>query len=145
MPDPDLVKLIAARLKSGILHPGDPERDVKPRTMVLPFMVGRGSQPKEMQDLMDATATMIAESVVHLIETEGDCEIIGRDSADAMRVAGGDAPPEGSTVAVHCRCDPRGTPLLVVTMTHPQRAVVDGPLLIRGLTRRTAHCPHETG
>lgn len=139
----DLAALIARKLSSGTLtHPGDPANNVAPRVITLPFSMKAG-QPKEMQDLMDATATMIGEAVVALIETEGDTELIPHDEADAMRVAGGDTPGEGSTVAVHCRCDPRGTPLLVFTMTHPDRAVVDGPSLLRALGKRTVHCPHD--
>lgn len=138
----DLAALIARKLSSGtLMHPGDPDKNTAPRVIALPFSMKAG-QPKEMQDLMDATATMIGEAVVALIETEGDSEIIARDDVAAMRVAAGDTPTEGSTVEVYCRC---GTLLMVFTMTHPDRAVVDGPSLLRALGRLTVHCPHEMG
>jgi hypothetical protein len=139
MSNPHIADLIASKLRDGIVHPGDPAKGVKPRTIALPFGM-RAGQPQEMLDLMDATTTMLAEAVVHLIETDGDTALVPRDELEVLQAA---APDKGATVAVHCRCDPKGTPLALLTVTHPDKAVLDGGALIRSLGKRDPACPHK--
>jgi hypothetical protein len=139
MSNQHIADLIASKLRDGIVHPGDPAKGVKPRAIALPFGM-RAGQPQEMLDLMDATTTMLAEAVVHLIETDGDTALVPRDELEVLHAA---APDKGATVAVHCRCDPKGTPLALLTVTHPDKAVLDGGALIRSLGKRDPACPHK--
>jgi hypothetical protein len=139
MPSPKIADLIAAKLRDGVVHPGDPAKDVQPRTIALPFGM-RAGQPQEMLDLMDATTTMLAEAIVNIIEVDGDSVIIGHDELAAMQAA---VPDKGATIPVYCRCDPKGAPLALLPMTHPDRVVMDGAALIHALSKREVACPHE--
>jgi hypothetical protein len=139
MSNPHIAALIASKLRDGVVHPGDPAKDVQPRTIALPFGM-RAGQPQEMLDLMDATTTMLAEAIVNLIETDGDTALVPNDELAAMQAT---TPDKGATIPVFCRCDSKGAPLMVLTMTHPDRAVIDGATLIHALSKREVACPHE--
>jgi hypothetical protein len=86
MPSPKIADLIASKLRDGIVHPGDPAKNVQPRTIALPFGM-RAGQPQEMLDLMDATTTMLAEAIVHIIETDGDTALVPRDELEVLQAA----------------------------------------------------------
>lgn len=137
-----IAELIGKALQDGIVHPGYPERDVPPRPIALPFGHTAG-RPKEMQDLLDGTVKLLGEAIVHLIETDGDSDIIGREEAAQMRQAISDAPPPIAT-PVHCRCDRKFTdPLAMLSISDTSRIVIDGPTLLRGLSKRDPKCPHK--
>jgi|SRR5215207_7455329 len=142
MPNPQIERLLADALRTGLTHPGDPDRRIPPKPIVLPFGHAAG-RPKEMNDLMDATVKLLSEAIVHHIETEGDSEIVPREEAIAMRRAVGEGPPAPSATPVFCKCDhDRKDPLALLTITSPDYIVIDGPALIGGLTKRNVKCPH---
>lgn len=141
MSNPEIVELIAAKLKSGdLVHPGDPDKDIPPTPIALPFKSVPG-MPEEMTQLMDRSAQLLAEAVVSIIETDGDSEIVPRTEAKAMRKAVGEGPVGPQVVPLHCRCG--GPPLAMLSVTDPDRIIVDGSALILGLTAREAACPHK--
>jgi hypothetical protein len=140
MPNPDMAELIAQKLRTGLTHPGYPDKGIEPTAIPLPF-VSKAGMPKEMSDLMDGTAKLLSEAIIDIEETDGDCEIVPRGEARSLRRAAGDKMP--TTMLVYCRCDKkRADPLISLTVTDPDNIVIDGPTLIRGLARREAKHPH---
>lgn len=140
MSNPAIANLIGARLKAGLVHPGDPERNVPSRQVALPFGMQKG-MPKEMSELVDETTKMIAEAIVFLIETEGGCEIVPRDEAAEMRRAVGQQAP-APLLPVHCHCDPSNA-LVFLRAPVNERITIDGGSLIRTLAERDEACPHK--
>lgn len=137
--------LADALLAGSLMHPGNPAERIPPRPIVTPFAHAAG-RPKEMNDLMDATAKLWSEAIVHHIETETQSEIVGREEAIVMRRAVGEGPPTPSATPVFCKCDSsRSDPLALLTITNPDYIVIDGPTLIKGLTKRAVNCPHKRG
>lgn len=135
-------QMLAEKFQTGFLHPGDPENDVPPTPVVLPFKPSPG-MPKEMGDLMTGTAKLLAECVVSEIETTGDCEIVPRGEMRSMRRSIGDDDAM-SLMPIYCRCDTkRQRPLAVLTVIDPGNVVVDGAAFIRELSKRDPKCPHE--
>lgn len=142
MPNPELAQLIGARLRTGLVHPGDPERDLESRQIALPFGKTAG-MPEEMVNLVNATTDMLAEAIIFLIETDGGCQLIPNDEATAMRRAV-KAQPEPEQLPVYCRCDTAlADPLVILRAPQGDRIVIDGGALIRGLAEREAACPHR--
>lgn len=142
MPNRQIEELIAERLRTGIVHPGDRGRGIAPTPIALPFGAKPG-MPKEMADLMDGTVKLLAEAIVHTIEKDGDCEIVPRSEVRGLRRAVGDEPIR-AMLPVHCHCDTTlSEPLMVLTVIDPEHITVDGPALITGLAKRKSTCPHE--
>lgn len=138
--DEKIAKLISEALRGGLVHPGDPENDVPPVPIALPFS-NRPGQPKEMTKLMDGTVKLIGEAIVHLIKTKGETELVPANEVGQLRQTAGEFEP--ASVKIHCRCDTtRTNPLGVAYMTHPKELVLDGQQLISGLTQRAVGCPH---
>lgn len=137
-------RVLAEKLRDGFLHPGDPEHDVPPTPILLPFRPPKGA-PKEMADLMNGTIKLLTECIVAAIEQDADCEIVPRAEAATMRRAVGMGPEGPAITPVFCRCDTkRANPLALLTVTDPDAPIViDGPTLLRGLHRRGVDCPHE--
>ena len=127
---------IANGLRSGTLvHPGRDGGEATP--VVLPMFRTAGMAP-EVAKLVEGTAELIAEAIVAHIEEEHDIVEKGftpppDDDPDSVRV-----------VTVHCHCDAARTkPLAALTVTPSPHVVVDGKALIKGLSDRSAECPHE--
>lgn len=138
-----MAELVADKLRSGIVHPGDPAREIAPTPIVLPFGKTAG-RPKEMENLLDKTATLLAEAIVHTIVSQGDVELVPRAQAATMRINAGEAGAGLRVVPIHCRCDAgRRDPLAILTVADPDCIVTDGQILISGLHKRKAACPHE--
>lgn len=139
---PDIVKLLTEKLQHGFVHPGDRGKGIPPTPIALPFKPTPG-MPKEMGDLMIGTAKLLAECIVSTIEVDGESEIVPRTEAKAMRRAVGEGPSGPAMVPVHCRCDRKfANPLIVLTVTDPDRIVIDGRTLLRGMAGRSPQCPH---
>lgn len=130
---------IASALREGFLHPGDPERNIKPTPILLPFKARHG-MPKEMGDLMTETSELLGECIVALIEQ--DDEIVPRKEAKAMRRAVGKGPANPIATPVFCRCNPT-EPLIYLTITDPESITLDGAALLRALEGRSVECPHD--
>lgn len=78
----NLSELIARKLSEGLYFPGDMENGQAPVTLRLPFFRAVGRAPQEVQQI-DLMTKWIAESIVHLIQTEGQCDIIPRNEQDS--------------------------------------------------------------
>lgn len=77
-------ELIADKLANGLYHPGDMENGQAPMTLRLPMFRTVGMAP-EVNQQVEMTVKLIAESIVHLIETEGECEIVPRVELERLR------------------------------------------------------------
>lgn len=77
MADPHIAELIADRMANGLIHPGDPANGQASMEIKLPLFRMPG-QPEEMYKNIQITVRLIAESIVYLIETEGNSDIIPR-------------------------------------------------------------------
>lgn len=139
MSNPMIESMLANRLREGFTHPGDPDKDIPPTPILLPFKRSPG-MPEEMGELMDGTVKLLTECIV--AEIESVAEIVPRNEARAMRRALGDSPDGPALVPISCRCSP-GEPLAILTVTDPDHIVVDGRIFLRGLAQRSPACPHE--
>lgn len=138
MANKKIAELIAGALRNGVTHPGRNGGD--PMPIVIPMFRTAG-MPQEMTELVDETTTLLGEAIVHLIETDGESEIVSKDQATQLRIAESDAAVRN--VSVHCRCDSdRSNPLAVLTITNSPYVVIDGKQLIKGLAARSPDHPH---
>lgn len=129
--------LIAARLASGIVHPGNPAVDQPAKLITLPGFSGTGIPPEMATYFADEaglpsndTPKLVAEAIVHLLTTDAGLELVDRAEAARMRAqlsAPDTEAMQGPQIAVHCRCNPT-SPLLAVAAS---RAMVttNGPAL----------------
>lgn len=142
MPNPMIAEMLARRLADGFLHPGDPENDVPPRPIILPFKPAPG-MPEEMGKLMTSSAKLVAEAMVEAIETDADCEIVPRAEIRTMKhTIGADDGP--SLMPIYCRCDTRRErPLAILTVSDPGAVVIEGMSFLGGLRQRSMTCPHD--
>lgn len=76
--DERMADLIADKLANGLFHPGKPETDQEPMTLRLPMFKTVGAPP-ELRRQVDLTVKLMAEAIVHLIKTDGQCNIVPRD------------------------------------------------------------------
>lgn len=147
-PDSDvrIAELISARLQSGLVWPGDPDKELPPKPIILPIFRTVG-QPQEVADLVNETAKMLGEAIVHLIRSDGGMELVPADSMTAHRTREERAEVAGVAsrpTPVHCRCDVDfNDPLMILTIDDGPRIVTDGGQLIAGLSRRGVECPHR--
>lgn len=142
MSNPRIEAILAKALTEGFMHPGNPEQDIPPTPILLPFKPSPG-MPEEMGKLMTGTVKLLSECIVATIENEGDSEIVDKPQAAAMRRAVGDGPDGPMLVPMFCRCDTNRTnPLAVFTVTDPNSIIVEGRTFLRGLHKRAEQCPH---
>jgi hypothetical protein len=144
VPNKPIADLIAATLPSGLTHPGDPEGNRGEMVINLPAFRTAGL-PEQVAEQVSVTTTLLAEAIVHLIETAGDSEIVDREELTRLRNLEARVGGEGTRmIPVHCRCDGgRADPLLVLTVSDRSTIVVDGKQLLKGLSRRGIDCPHK--
>lgn len=111
--------LIAERLPTGLVHPGD--ENTKPKVLALPGFASRGIPPEMAKHFADQAGLppndaprVWAEAIVHLIESDGGCVIVPKAEWEDVQ-ARSQTPQDASThtVAVHCRCN-RLEPILSV-------------------------------
>jgi hypothetical protein len=76
MNHPELTALIAEKLGSEIIHPGN-GADQPPVGLRIPFL--QAGQNPELRKQVDQGLMMLAEAIVHLIETDGHCDIVERE------------------------------------------------------------------
>ena len=140
MSDQEIIDLITTKFQTGFMHPGDPDRDIPPTPIVLPFKPSPG-MPKEMGDLLSKTAKLLAECIVSTIKTEGNSEIVPKAEAAVMRRAIGEGPTGPSLLPVFCHCNAKD-PLMVLSQHDPDRVQIDGRTMLRNLHRKAVACPH---
>lgn len=89
-----VAELIAKSLPRGLPHPGDPGNHVAAAVIRLPGFNTAGMSEAQAQEFVGNFATLVAESVVNLIETEGNCDIVPRT---AKKAAAKKAAPKKAT------------------------------------------------
>lgn len=146
------VELLAARLASGLVHPGDPERDQPPVAMPLPGLSSTGIPPEMAEHFATEAGLphndaprLLAEAIVALLETElaGGSTIVADTDLAALRTEAAAAPEGRRVIAVHCNCDiTLANPLLELTVGNTDRVMVNGGRLLRALATRNPDCPH---
>lgn len=87
-----VAELIAERLATGLVHPGDGTPSQPQMTIALPAFRSAG-MPTELKKQVDLTTKLIGEAIVHLIETEGDHVLVQRAEFDALRAAANGSAP----------------------------------------------------
>jgi hypothetical protein len=144
------VDLLASRLASGLIHPGDPDGNQPPIALLLPGLSSTGIPGEMAKDFADEaglpandTPRLIAEAIVYLLETElaGGSTIIADADLNQLRQSAADV-DDARIVSVYCHCD-TANPLLQLPVTHSDRIVVNGATLIDGLSCRDMTCPHR--
>lgn len=150
MPNQAIAQLIADKLPD-LTHPGDGSGAIS-----LPVSTFRmAGIPPEMAEQFAREAgyptanipKLIAEAIVHVIETDGDSTIIRNSELADMRAAQAAAEPQrNKQVEVRCNC---GTTLFTAMFKDfdTDRPRVAGPELIKAMSRlstecATAHRPH---
>lgn len=145
MADPAIAELIAEGLHSGLTHPGDPDKDVPPTPVRLAAFKAPPGAPAEMSDLINGTTKLVAEAIVHLIETKGGSQIVPAGELATLRLTAGES--DGPLLMeISCRrCGQRTGRSLVVLSAggDPSRIATDGPTLIRVLSAKSSRCPHD--
>lgn len=86
--------MIADKLRTGLIHPGDPARDQPAKPVIIPGLKPTAGMPQQMAEQVSEAATMIAEAIVALIET--DYTINTKQIHDTV-------PPDDSVVTLRCR------------------------------------------
>ena len=128
MSNPELVKLIAERLPSGLLHPGDPTNNQPAKLLPLPGLRSSGLPPELAEEFAKAAGfpvsdvpKLIAEALIHLIETDGQCTIVlNRQLAEqqAQTTTPEQANPSMPTIQVYCQCNPRDILIKIAANRH---------------------------
>ena len=143
MPNPAIAALIADKLPD-LTHPGDGSGAIS-----LPVSTFRTAGiPPEMAEQFARDAgypsanipLLIAEALVHLIETDGDSEIVRRSELATMRAATKAAEPQRNRqIQGHCHC---GTPLFTAQFRDfdTDKPRVAGPELIKAIGHLAVEC-----
>lgn len=130
---------IAERLPKGLIHPGDPERKLPPKPLMLPGLSSTGIPQEMLQHFAHEAGLpghdapqLWGEAIVHTIETgfHGGSEIIAKSELAQLRAEAAtleDQPAAGASVNVYCRCN-KTEPLLTLTIGRPM-VITDGQLL----------------
>jgi hypothetical protein len=92
----------------GLTHPGNPEQKQPPTTIPLPFRTT--GMPPQLAQQVQTTTRLLAEAIVHLLETEGHLTLIPTTELDQLRETAAE-PYTGPTVAIYC---PHGQPVLEI-------------------------------
>lgn len=146
------VELLANRLASGLVHPGDPDTGQPPVSLPLPGLSTTGIPP-EMAQAFAAEAglphndapRLLAEAIVALLETDlaGGSTIIADADLDALRAAAAEPPGGVRVIGVHCACDiTMSKPLMNVVVGNTDHVVVNGGAVLRALAEWNPDCPH---
>ncbi len=147
------VDLIAMRLATGIIHPGDPDNRQPATPLLLPGLSGTGI-PDEMAAHFAQEAglptnnapRMLAEAIVALLETElaGGSTIIANSDLEQLHIQAAEASTDTRIISVHCTCDATMThPLLELPIANTDRVTVNGGALLRGMDTLSPDCPHN--
>lgn len=145
MPNTAIAELIAAKLPD-LTHPGTPGSG---GPILLPTATYRtaGIPPEMAQQFAEDAGyptaditRLIAEAIVHLIETDGDSTIVRNSELAEMRAAAAAAEPaRNRQIAVHCHC---GTRLFVAQARgfDTDQPRVAGPELIKAMAQLGVEC-----
>lgn len=105
MPNQPIADLLARSFGEGFVHPGDG----KTGPVVVPIAGYRTTgMPPQMADIMDISAKLLGEAIVHTIETNGDGNtIITNTELEQLRARADARPPIGArSTTFKCKlCD----------------------------------------
>lgn len=134
--------LLASRLPTGLPHPGDNQQE--PFLIPLPAFRATGMLPDQAEEMIGASAKLIAEAIVNLLETDGGFEIIPRHDLQQLQTQAAEEPDGTRVVHVHCHCDTQlQQPLFDITIDKTDRAKIYGRAIIQQLANLTPECPHQ--
>lgn len=145
MPNTAIAELIAAKLPD-LTHPGTPGSG---GPILLPTATYRtaGIPPEMAQQFAEDAGyptaditRLIAEAIVHLIETDGDSTIVRNSELADMRAATAAAEPRRNRhVKVRCHC---GTQLFTANIRNfdTDTASIAGPELIKAMRQFGTEC-----
>ncbi len=147
---PTIAALIADHI-GELIHPGDGNSG----PIVLPVSTFRTAGiPPEMAEQFAREAgyptadipKLVGEAIVHLIETQGDSEIISRGELAQLRAAAkANEPLKDRPVEVHCHC---GAELFTAHLRNfSTKPSLHGPTLIKAVRTLGVECAtaHQTG
>jgi hypothetical protein len=128
--------LIAERLPNGLVHPGDGDKQpAKPIPM--PWLGNLGLPPGQSEQFSreagmptNDAPKVLAEAIVHLLETDGGFAIVPRTEIAQLRAQAAtldDLNPSAPLVAIHCRCNPT-EPVLSLALGRA-KVMLDGTVL----------------
>lgn len=80
----DAAQLIASHLPTGLPHPGNPAENRPPTLIPLPGFRTAG-MPDDMAKAVTATAQLIGEAIINLLETDGHYELVDASQAQQRR------------------------------------------------------------
>ena len=123
-------------IRTGLPHPGNPDTDQPPMTFVLPGFDGKGLPP-ELGEHITATARMVAEAIVALIEA--DNEIVPTAEIARLRRIAADAPQRNILIV----CRKCSQPLVAFVYNGDSQISVDPKPMLTTLANRNSACPHE--
>lgn len=120
--------VIAEKLRTGLTHPGDPQRNQPPISFpILPFRTHAGMPPKMVEEI-SAFPTLWGEAIVHAVTTDADAVIVDKTVLSQLEAA---SQQPGEHVIITCRrCS---TPLLRLRV-HGSNTVADPRLLAKTLS-----------
>lgn len=133
------VRLLAERLPTGLLLPGD---DVTPpKLLALPGLSNLGISPEMAEHFAKEAGlpsgdvpTLVAEAIITLLEM--DLALIPRVELEQLQARTAEINPAAPTVDIHCRCN-TVDPILTIAVGR-QMVIVDGPALRNQLDRTCA-------
>lgn len=141
MPNARAVTLIAERLPAGLLHPGDPDAHQPAKLIPLPGLASTGMPTDQAAHFAKEAGLpesdvpkLIAEAIVHMLETEG-LEVVARTELEQLRAQVAtpqEASPTMPAINVHCHCNTQKA-LLVVPVGNRAKVTLDGGMLKRQL------------
>lgn len=143
MPNQRIAELISVKLPE-LTHPGDGNGAI-----LLPVSTFRtAGLPPDQADQFARDAgypsadipKLVGEALVHLIETDGDSEIISKAELNQLRAAAAIAEPQRHRqVQVHCYC---GTPLFRAHIRDfdTDKPKVSGSELIKAMAQLSPEC-----
>lgn len=134
------VTLIADRLPAGLMHPGDDDQPARPLVLAALNNIGISAEQaahfaNEAGLPSNDAPKLIAEAIVHLLETEGGLELVSRAELEELRAEAA-TPQQANAVVpqidVFCHCN-RQKPLLQVPVGDRAKVTLDGGMLKRQL------------
>ena len=124
-----VASLIAKHISSGLPHPGDPAKKQPAFLIPLPGFRTDGMLPRQAEQI-EATALVIGEAIVHLIESGTNTEMVDKAELEQLR-----HPPPGHPLPVECSVCRK--PMLWINVINGRAAVL--PALLGSVNLQ---CPH---
>lgn len=137
----NVVEHLAARLATGLIHPGNPDTQQPAKLIALPGLSSTGIPPEMAQHFANEAGLpandapkLVVEAILHLLDTELGLELIPASELRQLRAQL--AEPDTSTGApinIHCRCNP--TDALLTVSGRRSVIMADGPALRQRLDK----------